>query len=68
MKSTKTFKKIISAGLAFTILLIGSVTGIISVSADEIAKYPYTVFGRNELVVNASNMCINGNIHTNREP
>ncbi|MBS4933110.1 MAG: hypothetical protein KH020_17710 [Clostridiales bacterium] len=36
--------------------------------AEEVEKYPYSVFGRNGITVSASsNLCINGNIHTNKE-
>lgn len=42
--------------------------GQLSVAAEEPEKYPYTLFGRNGITVNASsNLCINGNVHTNKE-
>lgn len=36
------------------------------VSAEEAEKYPYNLFGRNGITMNASNLCVNGNIHTNK--
>ena len=40
----------------------------IAVSAEEAEKYPYMMFGRNGITMSASsNLCINGNIHTNKE-
>lgn len=40
----------------------------ITVSAEEAEKYPYMLFGRNGITMTAtSNLCINGNVHTNKE-
>ena len=62
----KKIKKIMSILLVFAIM-IPYLTNI-AVSAEEAEKYPYMMFGRNGITMSASsNLCINGNIHTNKE-
>mgnify|MGYP001634608385 CR=1 FL=1 len=38
-----------------------------AISAEEADKYPYNIFGRNGIEINAGNLCINGDVHTNKE-
>lgn len=60
------FKRLLSAILSFAV--IGTALPSTLAVAEEVEKYPYSVFGRNGITVSASsNLCINGNIHTNKE-
>ena len=60
------FKRLLSAILSFAV--IGTALPSTLAVAEEVEKYPYSVFGRNGITVSASsNLCINGNIHTNQE-
>lgn len=62
----KSFRKIVSVLLVFA-LMIPYLTSLM-VSAEEAEKYPYMLFGRNGITMTAaSNLCINGSVHTNKE-
>lgn len=60
-------KRIFSGTLSFT--MISTLLLNFPVKADDIEKYPYTMFAASEeegaITINASNVCINGNIATN---
>lgn len=62
----KKIKKIMSILLVFVIMI--PYLANMAVSAEEAEKYPYMMFGRNGITMSASsNLCINGNVHTNKE-
>ena len=64
MRTKNIFKKIISLLLVFMIII--PIFNQLIVSAEEAEKYPYNLFGRNGITMNASNLCVNGSIHTNK--
>lgn len=59
------FKQVLSGVLACIIAIPNLMQ--VSVSAEEPEKYPYSMFGRNGIVMTANNLCMNGNVHTNKE-
>ena len=59
------FKRIISI-LTVVTIIIPTFTQL-TISAEETDKYPYNIFGRNGIEINAGNLCINGDVHTNKE-
>ncbi len=59
------FKRIISI-LTVVTIIIPTFTQL-AISAEETDKYPYNIFGRNGIEINAGNLCINGDVHTNKE-
>lgn len=59
------FKKAIS-GLMGIVVLATNLPNL-PVHAEESEKYPYSMFGRNGIVMTANNLCMNGNSHTNKE-
>ena len=62
----KKFKKLMSILLAAVISI--PYFANIAVSAEGTEKYPYMIFGRNGITMSASsNLCMNGNVHTNKE-
>lgn len=62
----KKFKKLMSILLAAVISI--PYFANIAVSAEGTEKYPYMLLGRNGITMTVtSNLCINGNIHTNKE-
>lgn len=65
MDRKKFFKRIISI-LTVVTIIIPTFTQL-AVSAEETEKYPYNIFGRNGIEINAGNLCINGDAHTNKE-
>lgn len=58
-------KRIISI-LTVVTIIVPTFTQL-AISAEEADKYPYNIFGRNGIEINAGNLCINGDIHTNKE-
>lgn len=58
-------KRAFSGVLACTIISSSLMQSV--VSAEEPEKYKYTLFGRNGIMMTADNLCINGNVHTNKE-
>ena len=65
MDRKKFFKRIISI-LTVVTIIIPNFTQL-AISAEESDKYPYNIFGRNGIEINAGNLCINGDAHTNKE-
>ena len=64
---TKYFYKRAIALITMVIVIVPTFAQL-AVSAEEIKKYPYMLFGRNGITMTVtSNLCINGNIHTNKE-
>ena len=59
------FKRIISI-LTVVTIIVPTFTQL-AISAEETDKYPYNIFGRNGIEINAGNLCINGDVHTNKE-
>ena len=59
------FKRIISI-LTVVTIIVPTFTQL-ATSAEEADKYPYNIFGRNGIEINAGNLCINGDVHTNKE-
>ena len=59
------FKRIISI-LTVVTIIIPTFTQL-AISAEETDKYTYNIFGRNGIEINAGNLCINGDVHTNKE-
>lgn len=59
------FKRIISI-LTVVTIIVPTFTQL-AISAEETNKYPYNIFGRNGIEINAGNLCINGDVHTNKE-
>lgn len=60
-----TFKRIISI-LTVVTIIVPTFTQL-AISAEETDKYPYNIFGRNGIEISAGNLCINGDVHTNKE-
>jgi len=60
-----TFKRIISILTVVTIIV--PIFTQLAISAEETDKYPYNIFGRNGIEISAGNLCINGDVHTNKE-
>ncbi len=58
-------KRIISI-LTVVTIIVPTFTQL-AISAEEADKYPYNIFGRNGIEINAGNLCINGDVHTNKE-
>ncbi len=68
MKKHHKYKQMLSKTLScFIALLYLLQTSVVRVNTEETEKYPYSLFGRNEITINADNLCINGNLHTNKE-
>ena len=64
---TKYFYKRAIALITMVIVIVPTFAQL-AVSAEEFKKYPYMLFGRNGITMTVtSNLCINGNIHTNKE-
>ena len=62
----KQFFKRAFALLTMIIVIVPTFTQL-AVSAEESDKYPYNIFGRNGIEINAGNLCINGDAHSNKE-
>ena len=62
----KQFFKRAFALLTMIIVMLPTFTQF-AVSAEESDKYTYNIFGRNGIEINAGNLCINGDAHTNKE-
>ena len=65
IKTKKLLKQIISI-LTVVTIIIPTFTQL-AISAEEADKYPYNIFGRNGIEINAGGLCINGDVHTNKE-
>lgn len=59
------FKRLLSGALS--LVVIATVLPSIPAAAEEPEKYPYSIFGRNGIVMTANNLCMNGNVHTNKD-
>lgn len=58
-------KKLLSGALSLAV--IATVLPSIPAAAEEPEKYSYSMFGRNGIVITANNLCMNGNVHTNKD-
>lgn len=58
-------KRLLSGALSLAV--IATVLPSIPAAAEEPEKYSYSMFGRNGIVMTANNLCMNGNVHTNKD-
>lgn len=59
------FKRLLSGALSLAV--IATVLPSIPAAAEEPEKYSYSMFGRNGIAMTANNLCMNGNVHTNKD-
>ncbi len=67
MAKRKNIQSIISILTSIVVIIPIIFQLAVTVKAEEADKYPYNIFGRNGIEINAGNLCINGDVHTNKE-
>jgi len=67
MAKRKNIQSIISILTSIVVIIPIIFQLAVTVTAEDADKYPYNIFGRNGIEINAGNLCINGDVHTNKE-